>query len=332
MTKINVTGTASADSYAYGINDAGQICGYYGNPSSAVRGFTVNGSTITTGISAFGGPTWLEKINNAGQIVGMANPIGSQRAFTSMGGTSSYLGSASQVSYAMALNAAGLIVGMSGNRPVIFNGDGTVTDLGTWGGPQGRATSVNNAGVIVGYAETTTRDVFGSNLNHAFSYFNGSKADLGTIGGPNSYADDINSTGWIVGASNPATSSSDFRAFLYKDGAIADLNTLIDPTSGWILESGETINDLGMIAGYGTHNGARSTFLLVPVGVPEPGSGGMALGGLLIATSVARARRAKPQPELNHPILAHRNLADRERGFCRCSAWSATIASSLTSA
>ena len=40
------------------------------------------------------------------------------------------------------------------------------------------------------------------------------------------------------------------------------------------------------LAGYGSHNGARSTFLLVPVGVPEP-----SLGGIALSVFVAASRR-----------------------------------------
>jgi uncharacterized protein (DUF2252 family) len=43
-----------------------------------------------------------------------------------------------------------------------------------------------------------------------------------------------------------------------------DLNSLISPTSGWVLEAATVINDAGQIAGVGRLNGARRIFLLTP--------------------------------------------------------------------
>ncbi len=51
---------------------------------------------------------------------------------------------------------------------------------------------------------------------------------------------------------------------------MVDLNTLIGPASGWILNSANAINDLGQITGTGTFDGVNRAFLLTPV--PEPGS------------------------------------------------------------
>ena len=47
-----------------------------------------------------------------------------------------------------------------------------------------------------------------------------------------------------------------------------DLNTRIDPQSGWTLEVAKGINDAGEIVGNGSHNGDYHAFLLTPI--PEP--------------------------------------------------------------
>ncbi len=62
---------AVSGTYAKGINDAGQIVGYYYDANNNVHGFVDNGGTYTTlnDPSAAGG-TYAEGINNAGQIVG----------------------------------------------------------------------------------------------------------------------------------------------------------------------------------------------------------------------------------------------------------------------
>jgi hypothetical protein len=83
---------------------------------------------------------------------------------------------------------------------------------------------------------------------------------LGTLGtAPNgqaftdAYA--INSAGLITGTAskyNPATTLFEPRAVIWRDAGLAiDLNTLIDPTSGWMLTHAYAISDTGWIAGDG---------------------------------------------------------------------------------
>ena len=79
-------------------------------------------------------------------------------------------------------------------------------------------------------------------------------------------------------------SSGDTHPFLYNNSTMTDLNTLIDPSSGWTLKNAQGINDAGQIVGIGTNpSGHRHAFLLTPV--PEPSSLALlltlALGGLL---------------------------------------------------
>jgi uncharacterized membrane protein len=62
-------------------------------------------------------------------------------------------------------------------------------------------------------------------------------------------------------------SLSDDRAFLYDGGKMVDLNTLIDPSSGWVLQRAAAINDAGQIVGSGFFNGETylEAFLLTPL-------------------------------------------------------------------
>ena len=60
------------------------------------------------------------------------------------------------------------------------------------------------------------------------------------------------------------------HAFIYENGHMTDLNSLIGPGSGWQLHSTGGINGSGQITGYGNHSGALHAFLLTPV--PEPTS------------------------------------------------------------
>ena len=53
-----------------------------------------------------------------------------------------------------------------------------------------------------------------------------------------------------------------FHGFLYSNGKMYDLNSLIPPNSGWVIEVGQGINDKGEIAATGTLNGTQHALLL----------------------------------------------------------------------
>ena len=65
--------------------------------------------------------------------------------------------------------------------------------------------------------------------------------DLGTLGGGSSYAYGVNDSGEIVGYSYLADGGQ--HAFLYDDGTMLDLNSLIPANSGWDLLEAYGIND-----------------------------------------------------------------------------------------
>jgi hypothetical protein len=60
------------------------------------------------------------------------------------------------------------------------------------------------------------------------------------------------------------TDGAVWRAFVWRDSWIADLNELIPSGSGWILEVAISISDTGFIVGTGKHNGVNSAFILTP--------------------------------------------------------------------
>src|SRR5262249_11538985 len=77
-----------------------------------------------------------------------------------------------------------------------------------------------------------------------------------------------------------------YQAFIYQNGRITDLNSLINSGSGWKLWNATAINNAGQIAGIGEGpHGGPDFFLLTPVEAPEPGSlmllatGAFSLGG-----------------------------------------------------
>jgi probable HAF family extracellular repeat protein len=128
-----------------------------------------------------------------------------------------------------------------------------MTDLGTLGGTDSRANSINNRGHIVGSA-----NVAGSNKAHAFLYADGKMTDLGTLEGQESTAFSINETGQIVGTSGS-------RGFLHHQGKMIDLTTLLPQGSGWKSLTPRSINDRGQIAGVGiATDGKPHIFLMSP--------------------------------------------------------------------
>ena len=85
--------------------------------------------------------------------------------------------------------------------------------------------------------------------------------DLGALGAPYSNALAVNSAGTeIVGYAGDQVP----HAFLYSRGSMKDLNRLIPRDSGWTLSLATGVDDTGLIAGYGLHDGSQRAFLLVP--------------------------------------------------------------------
>jgi probable HAF family extracellular repeat protein len=122
-----------------------------------------------------------------------------------------------------------------------------ITDLGTLGGTNGMAYSINNHEQIVGTAQTAMGNY------HAFMFDGGRMMDLGTMGGSNSWAYGINDNGWMVGgAQMPATN---MHAFLCTNALMnplmMDLGTLGGSNStAWMINMhGEMVGWAAMTSG-----------------------------------------------------------------------------------
>ena len=90
--------------------------------------------------------------------------------------------------------------------------------------------------------------------------------DLGELGGHYSNAVALNSTGTeIVGYSAISITSPTNHAFIYRNGRMSDLNSLVPRATGWVLVAANSIDDTGVIVGYGMLRGEQRAFMLTPV-------------------------------------------------------------------
>lgn len=187
-----------------------------------------------------------------------------------------------QISSATGVNDVGQVVGYSFGNNVGYSGfiidpvanggqwanldanfiNSLMVELGTLGGTNSWARSINNSGIVVGDADTSDFDT------HAFrivpTTVGGSKIwfvdanndgindlieDLGTLGGDNSAAMEVNDDGIIVGWSEDASRFK--RAVIWEDGEIANLNERLILTTRWSLVEARRINSSGQITGWG---------------------------------------------------------------------------------
>jgi hypothetical protein len=315
----------STNSLARVINNSGVSAGFIdGDP---VR-WDASGTTVTvlqklgtpppTGYFPASNTTG---INAAGTITGYIgkfdaahNSLGSRAVYWDGAGIVTELGglgeSASHTfdSTADAINNAGTIVGTAekyvngeykGNRPVRWNaGSTTATELDSMNDDSGFfPRAINDAGTIIGNGVKYNGSAAGE--IRAVRWDAGGTAitelgDLGAtgVGYTSIRAFAINNGGIVVGNvetfDNTYQLLEDRAVYWGPNGACTDLNTLIDPASGWFLLSAQAVNDNGWIAGYGRYDsdgpsGNDPIYRLYVLHIPEPATMGLlVLGGLLV--------------------------------------------------
>lgn len=298
-------GTMGSSARGLGVNDAGAVVGY-GYPVANGRihafvsgdtGLTDLHTTITglAGVNA-SGDSYANDINTSGQIAGSLP----SQVRPGAGGLDSYLLSADRntltnitaaavsaggiregFSYVNALNDAGQVVGQQdfldekGLGRVArgyFYSNGAVTRMGL---PTGASTSDD------AYARGISENgqwVVGEHGGIAVRWqSNGTATSLGILGGFSSSAIGVNDLGLVVG-------NSFGFAFIYQDGQLMNLNSLLPANSGWTLNTATAINNANQVVGNGFFVNSQGVGIsaayrlnlgngtISPGVAPEPGS------------------------------------------------------------
>jgi probable HAF family extracellular repeat protein len=291
-------------SYAFGINDKGIIAGYAETPDLPQAVLW----SSTGGAEGLGPATIAMAVNNNGTVVGnfdcevadcAAVWSGPNHVFASLPDLPfppppPYCFAPPPHSNALAINNKGHIVGWAETAGDCGGGavewrDGRITLLAP------DVAGAYESSVANGLNDRD--DVVGVSGDHAFLYHRGTLSDLGTLpGDASSSANAINNDGEIVGGS-VATDGVTSRAFIYVDGRMCDLNSLLDASSSITgsvkLEEAVGINSHGSIAANGTRDGRQYAYLLKRVrayGPLEPMSSTRAPGGSSAATHRCECR------------------------------------------
>ncbi len=269
-------------SFAYGINDSGQVVGSSYSSASGQRASLWQGGRPVEDLGTLAsGDSAAYAINSAGQIVGASEAgNGYTHAFlwSRSTGMQDLSGAASMdSSRAMGINDSGMVVGNLGWHAFVWTSSAGTTDLGV---PIG-ADDVNNAGQIL------CNDLSFAFGRPASLWLNGEPlvpeigfpTEAGGIAGCMAY--DINNLGQVVGDGDQR------RTFVWD--ATTGIRAL--PTaSGLTYQYARAINDSGVIAGYG-RDSAGIHHLLIWTPVPEPSSLLALLAGIGGFGALFRRRR-----------------------------------------
>jgi probable HAF family extracellular repeat protein len=358
--KIRNLGTFGGNfSAAASINSRGQVAGFalnaipeplsmfavvLGGPSAGTqtRAFLWEKGEMRD-LGTLGGPdAWGIFVNESGEVAGYSYTNSTPNATTGFPTTDPFLWKNGRMidlgtlggtfGSPNALNNQGQVVGQSnlpgdqpGNSdPFLWDGEKLV-DLFTTsiGGNPLTANAINDAGEIVGFA------AFPNGAFDAYLWKGGVATDLGTLAGDCfSEAVAINSKGQVVGYSFSCASNTT-RSFLWENGSMVDLNTLIPPNSNLQLVETLAINDRGQIAGDGLPPGCLNdvqcghAYVLIPCESGDSDADGCKDKGedTAVATERSSAPATRPadatQGKLTSEILAALRVrfARRYRGF-----------------
>jgi probable HAF family extracellular repeat protein len=251
------------------INDAGTVALNRASDGAAFLVQTARSMQVLGRVMATQPNTRVAAINRYNQVAGYFDDLNVRvdqpentpsYSFAGAARSEKIIGGLPTSSNATSINDAGQVVGYMNiaadpfrtvNHTFLY-ANGRVTDLGSLNGAQGSSVpaKINNSGVVVGYS--TVKEKFGTS---AFAWAGGQMYDLGAlVAWGSSAAKDVNDAGDVVGTSQTAQTGAPApnAAFIRpRTGIMQDLNTLIDPASGWYLSEAVAINAKGQILARG---------------------------------------------------------------------------------
>jgi probable HAF family extracellular repeat protein len=310
ITNLNSLGTFGSG-MALGINDRGQVVGNV-NVGGNLRAFVYSNGRFTDLSFSLGSRCQANAINASGQVVGIAN---NNCAYIHDPATRTTVNlgvlPGDDHSYATSINDNGQVVGAScvyvGSRSAyhaFLYSNGTMTSF-LREGTLGWASSINASAQVAGWMESSI-----DGPHRAFVYSSGTTYDLGVLTGwVASEAAGINDRGQVVGTCYDTSGGA--CAFVYSNGTMQRLDSLLTAASGWRLCSATAINDSGQIVGSGFNAlGQTRAFLLTPV--PEPSTLtllGASAVGLLAWVWRGQGTKVVQQPKRQRPSGATRKVS-----------------------
>lgn len=295
--KVTDLGTlGGSTSVGTGINNLGQVVGYSLLLNGTTNGFFWTDSGGMVNFSPTSADTRAFAINDSGKIVGQTD--NQAFAYTPLNGM--ILLDPGFNGAALDVNNSGVSVGYredgANDRTVVWNAsNGAIPRFPT---ANTKGTAIDEDNQIVGTQNGDTSGYHNSGASNfrtqlgsflPFDYYG--QTAVGSDNGvatswdldlmqamvlgklfetdTSSTARGINSLGWVTG------DSSESGAFLWKENSLLSINSMLRPEDqGWFIESGNDINDNGLIIGTGYYiTGQRHAVLLeIQVSaVPEPG-------------------------------------------------------------
>lgn len=263
MTVLPTLG--GANGFATGVNNRDQIVGW---AETTVHDPSCNANNQ---VLQFLPVMW---VMHAGQFTAKALPLGSGDS----DGAATSLNQQGEVVGISGL-CGGAIGGATAEHMVVWRDRRVVRILPTLGGTYWNTPmDVNNRGEVVGFSDLPGDAVAAPNFQ-AFSWsdkpFNcngvqtagGTTCDLGVLPGDAlSEALGVNDRGQVVGISLGSTPYG--QAFIYQNGVLTNLNSLVLPGTTLFLTDAQDINDEGVITGqaYDPNTGVIQAFVAIPVG------------------------------------------------------------------
>lgn len=275
---------------AAALNDNGAVAGSSQFPNGgAIRHATLfnNGTATDLGtLPLAGNYSAATGVNDSLQVVGYSGPTLSStrtRAFIwdATNGMRDIGTLGGQYARALAVNDAGQATGSAqipdgfGNlHAFVWDATSGMRDIGTIAGDSSSGAAINADGHVAGNSTINSFD----NRTHAFLY-DGVMHDLGALGS-NAFESDrssalgVNLYDVVVGTTyRPYNGSSLYQvAFVYREGAMFDLETLVD-SADYRLYSATGVNDAGEIVVQAMHipTNTNRAVVLTPIGAaPRP--------------------------------------------------------------